>query len=99
MLSDTSTTITPEEPAGTIVRRWTSKERTERTVAASAATAAIASSSRTSRVRRATPRRAATSCVSIAALRLRRIVLLDLLVRGLSVQVLAHARGQTDRIV
>src|SRR5688500_20147475 len=94
MLSETSTTITPDEPAGTIVRRCTSNERTDTTVATSAATAAAASTSRTSLVRRATPRSAAASCVSIASLRRRRIVLLAFLARGFPVEVLAHAPGE-----
>src|ERR687898_2037117 len=96
MLSETSTMITPDEPAGTIVRRWTSNERTEATVAASAATAAIARSTRTSLVRRATPRREWTSCVSIAGLRLRRIVFLGLFARRFLLEMLAHARSEPD---
>src|SRR5688572_22715121 len=94
MLSETSTTITPDEPAGTIVRRCTSNERTDTTVATSAATAAATSTSRTSLVRRATPRSAAASCVSIASLRRRRIVLLAFPARGFSIEVLAHAPGE-----
>src|SRR5688572_6606302 len=98
MLSETSTTITPDEPEGTIVRRCGSNERTEATVAASAATAATANTSRTSIVRRAMPRRAATSCESIAVLRLRRIVRFDLLTRGFAIYVLAHTCGETRRV-
>src|SRR5918995_1476980 len=96
MLRETSTTITPDEPAGTIVRRCTSNDRTDTTVATSAATAAAASTSRTSLVRRATPRSAVASCVSIASLRRRRIVLAALLGRCFLVEVLAHALGEAD---
>src|ERR671912_2004130 len=95
MLRETSTTITPDEPAGTIVRRCTSNDRTDTTVATSAATAAAASTSRTSLVRRATPRSAVASCVSIASLRRRRIVL-AVLGRCFLVEVHAHALGEAD---
>src|SRR6187397_1040682 len=100
MLSETSTTITPVEPLGTIVWRCVSSERAEATVARSAATAAAASTSRTSLVRRTTPRSSATSCVSIATLRRRRIVLPLLLgVRlCLALEVLTSACGETDRL-